>query len=193
MDLWLKLVYGSGFDRPLPAQAARSIPPRDPSVACAIGDDRTLVRLLDNDPDWANRADGPLGMPPLVAVTFSSLVQLAVYAEPLRRCCKLLLERGADVTQSWIDPSCPESPLMALHGAAGRNHDSAMTRLLLQHGANPDDNESLYHAAESSDLTCLRLLLDAGAKIDGTNALCRILDFGQPAWAQAARARRRSQ
>jgi ankyrin repeat protein len=136
-----------------------------------------LERLLDSDPDWINRAGGPLGMRPLIGVTFSSLVQLPDYAEPLRRCCRLLLQRGANPNQTWINPSFPTSPLSALYGAAGLNHDVAMTRILLQAGADPNDNESLYHALEASDLICVRLLIDAGVKVDGTNALCKVLDF----------------
>lgn len=177
MEQWLKLVYGWRHDKAQPLQALQSIPSRDPYVACATGDERMLERLLDSDPDWANRAGGPLDMPPLVAVTFSGLVQLPAYAEPLRQCCRLLLARRANPNQSWIDPAFPDSPLSALYGAAGRNHDVAMTRILLEAGADPNDNESLYHATEACDLACVRLLLDAGAKVDGANALCKILDF----------------
>jgi len=116
-------------------------------------------------------------MTPLIAVTFSSLVQIPEYDPSLRRCCIRLLHRGADPNQTWNDPTYPGSLLSALYGAAGRNHDPEMTRLLLEAGANPNDNESLYHSVESTDLTCMRLLLDAGATVTGTNALCRMLDF----------------
>ena len=37
-----------------------------------------------------------MGMPPLVAVTFSGLVRIAAYAQPLRASCRLLLRRGAN-------------------------------------------------------------------------------------------------
>ncbi len=179
MDSWLKLVYGWGYDKAQPAQAAQNLPPHtdDPYIACALGDDRTLHHAMHADPELVNRPGGPLSMPPLVAVTFSSLVQLPAYAEPLRHCCLRLLGRGADPNQTWIDPAFPKSPLSALYGAAGRNHDAEMTRILLEAGANPNDNESLYHSVESSDLTCTRLLLDAGAKVTGTNALGRVMDF----------------
>ena len=56
-----------------------------------------------------------------------------------------------------------------------------MTALLLAAGANPDDDESVYHATETSDHTCLRLLLDAGARVEGTNALAHALDTEDPA------------
>lgn len=38
------------------------------------------------------------------------------------------------------------------------------------YGADPNDDESLYHAAGHTDNACLRLLLGHGARVDGTNA-----------------------
>ena len=52
--------------------------------------------------------------------------------------------------------------------------------LLLDAGADPNDNESLYHAVEADDDTCARLLLEAGARVSGCNALYRALDFERP-------------
>ena len=56
-----------------------------------------------------------------------------------------------------------------------------MTALLLEAGANPDDDESVYHATETADDACLRLLLAAGAKVEGTNAIAHCLDVERPA------------
>jgi len=70
--------------------------------------------------------------------------------------------------------------LSALYGAAGKNHDSELTKLLLDAGADPNDGESLYHAMESlasESLACARLLLEHGARIAASNALYRALDF----------------
>jgi ankyrin repeat protein len=66
-------------------------------------------------------------------------------------------------------------PLSALYGAAGVNHDVELTKLLLASGADPNDGESLYHAVD--DLACTSALLDGGARIKGSNALFRALDF----------------
>jgi ankyrin repeat protein len=116
-------------------------------------------------------------MPPLVAVTFSSLIRLEPFAPRLRRAARSLLDQGADVNTTWVNPMFPDSPLSALYGAAGLNRDPEMTRLLLSRGANPNDNESLYHSVETEDLTCTRLLLEAGARVRGSNAVARVLDF----------------
>jgi ankyrin repeat protein len=48
---------------------------------------------------------------------------------------------------------------------------------LLEHGADPNDGESLYHSTELGHHEGLRLLLAHGADPKGTNALLRAMDF----------------
>jgi ankyrin repeat protein len=95
----------------------------------------------------------------------------------LRRSARLLLDSGADPNQSWIYAGPGEFRLSALYGAAGKNHDPGLTRMLLAAGADPNDSESLYHSQETLDLSCSRLLLEAGAKVEGSNALHHQLDI----------------
>jgi ankyrin repeat protein len=85
----------------------------------------------------------------------------------------LLLDAGADVTQPFVDG---EHTLSPLYGAAGKNQNAEMTKLLLDAGANPEDGESLYHSMEEHGMECARLLLEAGAKVEGSNALHHCLD-----------------
>jgi hypothetical protein len=66
--------------------------------------------------------------------------------------------------------------MSVLYGAAGVAHDPELTRALLEAGADPNDNESLYHATESGSTACLELLLAHGAETRGTNALAHALD-----------------
>jgi hypothetical protein len=84
--------------------------------------------------------------------------------------------QGADPNQSWKDKD-GDHALTALYGAAGKNHDPVLTRMLLEAGANPNDGESLYHAMETTEPACARLLLAAGAKVDGSSALHHVLDW----------------
>ncbi len=74
-----------------------------------------------------------------------------------------------------LDAPAEAERLSALYGAAGSNRDPALTRLLLDAGANPNDGESLYHSLENP--ACTALLLQAGARVTGTNALYRALDL----------------
>jgi ankyrin repeat protein len=189
VPLWLHLVYGHQEDNAQPLQAARALE-EDPDLvqgdlflACAIGDEETVKRAIAADPAAVNRTRRDwqcpgckdwLDMPPLVAVTQSSLFGLPQYRDRLARCARLLLDAGADPNQSWKHGGGP--PLSALYGAAGKAHDPEVTKLLLDAGANPNDGESLYHAIESPSLECVRLLLEAGARTKEANAICHMLD-----------------
>ncbi|MDQ0013737.1 ankyrin repeat protein [Variovorax boronicumulans] len=191
--LWLRAAYageisgGNNLARPTVAARLLEESPGllgdDPYLACAIGDADVLRRAIARDPEWVRRAGGPLLLPPLNAVAYSSLVQLPAFRERLRACAKLLLDAGADPNQTigsrW-PPASLAAPsdtdrLSALYGAAGQNRDVEITRLLLDAGADPNDGESLYHSLEEP--ACTRLLLKAGARVGGTNALYRVLDL----------------
>ena len=190
---WLALVYagdvaGGGITRPNPRVAVRMLAENpglasgDPYVACAIGDENALQAATDADPAWVNRPGGPLRLPPLLAVTHSSLLRVPEFRERLHRSTRHLLAAGADPNQRVGDRLPPasvsapgNSQLSALYGAAGVNFDAELTKLLLEAGADPNDGESLYHSLESFD--CVRMLLEHGARIEENNALYRALDF----------------
>jgi len=189
---WLRLAYAAdiagGADRARPSVAARMLAEctdafgNDPYLACARGEEAILRQATASEPGWLNRPGGPLKLPPLVAVTHSSLVRLPVFRERLHACARFLLDAGADpnlgVGSRW-PPASLSAPsavflLSPLYGAAGQNHDPELTKMLLDAGANPNDGESLYHSLEN--LQCTRHLLAAGAQIAGT-VLYRALDL----------------
>jgi len=190
---WLGLVYAGDVDgtsdHANPRVAARmlaetpDIVAGSPYLACAVGDEDALRQAMRADPAWVNRPGGLLKLPPLVALTHSSLLLVPEFRERLHRSAQLLLAAGADPNQRIFSRWPPASlsapderyPLSALYGAAGRNHDAALSKLLLDAGADPNDGESLYHSLES--LSCSRLLLERGARIDGSNAIYRSLDL----------------
>ena len=76
---WLALAYAGDIvgdmNRAKPSLAARvlaqspDIVADDPYLACSIGDVRALREQTERDPQWVNRAGGPLKLPPLLAVT----------------------------------------------------------------------------------------------------------------------------
>jgi ankyrin repeat protein len=158
----------------------------DPWLACTVGDEDTIRAAIAADPEWIHRAGGPLKLPPLVAVTHSSLLRLDPFRERLHRCVKLLLDAGASPNQSVgnrYPPNSLDTPgedqLTAIYGAAGQNHDVQLTKVLLAAGADPNDNESLYHSIPHVD--CMRALLDHGIRLERTNCIGRSLDFADPA------------
>jgi ankyrin repeat protein len=183
---WKLWTFGAGYDGAKPHLAARllnehpGLAAGDPALACATGDVDAVRRKIADDPSWARTHGSATTMSPLLCACFSGLLRLPEFASRIRDCAALLLHAGADPNDTTFDPAFPGDPLGALYGAAGRNHDGELTRMLLAAGANPNDGESLYHATESADPECVRLLLEAGARVGGSNALNRSLDFERP-------------
>jgi ankyrin repeat protein len=184
LSRWLRFVFErQARERALALRMLREEPSLvggDPWLACVVGDVDRIERALGDDPGFANRPGGPDAMPPLAAVTCSQLIREPAFEQPLLASARLLIDHGADVDGRWTDPRFPDDPLSVLYGAAGRTHHAGMTKLLLDAGADPNDNESLYHSVESRDAACTRLLLAAGARVGGTNAVARALDYDRP-------------
>lgn len=160
-----------------PADALRALVARDPlirraSVAAAMA---TLDLDYDLDPDAVNVPTGGFNATPLVYVCFSAFAkeQPEAYAAMVRR----LLDIGADPNALFNMDDYPDNPFSCLYGASGWARNAAATQMLLEAGADPDDNESLYHATETLDNSCLKLLLEAKPKKDHHYALLRKLDF----------------
>ncbi|MGN6519968.1 MAG: ankyrin repeat domain-containing protein [Dokdonella sp.] len=183
---WTAWTFGGGFQSARPHLAARLLHehPRlldgEPLLACAVGDVATVRACLAADPRWVNTRGEGWTRTPLVAACFSAFVRLPEFAVRVREVVALLLAAGANPNDATEDAEFPGDSLSVLYAAAGRNHDPALTRMLLDAGANPDDNESLYHAVEGEDIECVRLLLAAGARVSGTNAILRVVDFERP-------------
>ena len=188
VPMWLHAVYGHDGDHPKPALAAQFLEQQpelirgDLYVGCATGDVDAVRRAIEAVPDLADRpitgwkcpgCEAALDRTPLIAVTHSTLVQLPEFRDGLYATARLLLASGADVNQPYQEG---DYALSALYGAAGKNQDAGMTRILLEAGANPNDGESLYHSMEEHGMECARLLLDAGARVEGSNALHHCLD-----------------
>ncbi|HEV7706315.1 MAG TPA: ankyrin repeat domain-containing protein [Gemmatimonadaceae bacterium] len=177
-EIWVLCAYSRNPRTQHSAQRAEATLLRgDPWVACAIGDVDAVRNAIAANASWVNTPGGPHAMPPLVAVTHSRFISEPDLEPGLLDCATLLIDAGANLDVIWSEPEPPQSQLSALYGATGITHNTAMAKLLLDAGASPDDNESLYHSLEFSDSTITRLLLQHGARVSGTNALARSLDF----------------
>lgn len=131
---------------------------------------------LAEDPALATRVFGLRR--PIVILAFSKHIQAAPEREAdMLAIAEALVTSGADVSDGFVDPGAGPEPLSALYGAIGHANNMALGRWLLEHGANPNDGESLYHATEIGHTQGLRMLLDHGADPKGTNALKRAMDF----------------
>jgi ankyrin repeat protein len=190
-----RLIFGGdlagGMGRARPALAARMLAANpaligdDASLAVAVGRVDDVRRALEADAGWKDRAGGLLDIPPLIAAAHSSLVKLPPFRAGILECLRLLLAQGANPNAFYFNRWAPHSlekpgddKLTAIYGAAGKVHDVETTALLLAAGADANDNESLYHSIDDPDhrLPCMKLLLDAGTRVEGTNALAKVLD-----------------
>ncbi|QPH55033.1 ankyrin repeat domain-containing protein [Pontivivens ytuae] len=146
-------------------------------LACALYDLEGVGGMLARDPQAATRlVAGP--REPILHLTFSRHHQRAPEKrEAMLAIAETLVAHGADVNASYPFQQGAEHRLSALYGALGHADNLPLARWLLEHGATPDDNESLYHATELGHLDGVRLLLEHGVTIAGTNALPRMLDF----------------
>jgi ankyrin repeat protein len=90
---------------------------------------------------------------------------------------ELLVANGADVDLGSPAYEGKDRMLLPLCYAIGHADNMALGRSLHEHGANPNDQESLYHSTELGHHEGLRLLLAHGANPGGTDALLRAMDF----------------
>jgi ankyrin repeat protein len=147
-------------------------------TASVLGEADFVGSLLNENPSLATAKGGPRDWPPLLYACFSRFHREgSARAEGIVRTAKLLLAHGADPNTFYEDDRFPDNPLPALYGATGHSNNAALARALLEAGANPNDNESLYHSSEHSDHVCMKLLFEFGIKPEKTNALKRNLDF----------------
>jgi hypothetical protein len=142
-------------------------------LCCGLYLKDEVARLIDADPGAATRPVPKFT--PMIALARSRMIHLYPEREgDMLAIADLLLARGADVNDTC---EMDGQPLSALYWAIGHADNMALGEWLLDHGANPNDGESLYHATELGHHGGLRLLLAHGADPRGTNALLRAMDF----------------
>ncbi|MEO0930442.1 MAG: hypothetical protein AAFY14_07295, partial [Pseudomonadota bacterium] len=113
--------------------------------------------VLATDPAAAIRAYGPRR--PILHLAFSKMLQIWPEREAdMLAIAELLLAHGADVNDGFPHEPGSDHKLSALYGAIGHANNMALGRWLLERGADPNDNESLYHATELGHHEGLKLL-----------------------------------
>jgi ankyrin repeat protein len=150
----------------------------DVRTAVILGDAARVGDMLAREPGLATRTDEKTGWTALHAACASRWHRLdPARASGLTEVARLLLGAGADPAARPDGEGRQWSPLLcAVAGAP----NPAITGLLLEHGARPDDHV-LYLAAFESDHECLRLLLPYVPDIAATTALSAPISTGDVA------------
>lgn len=137
----------------------------DVHVAAILGDDASVRRFLATDPQCVNARSAPLGWDALTHLCFSRYLRLdSTRSDGFVRAARALLDAGADPNTGFWEKAHQPRPVResALYGAAGLAHHAPLTRLLLERGADPNDEEVPYHAPETHDNGVLEALVESG-------------------------------
>ena len=139
-------------------------------TAAILGDDRSVRGFLSANPALATATGGPHNWDALTYLCFSRYLRPDLNFDASRSAsfvaaARALLEAGASANTGWtetIDDPPREVPETAIYGAAGIARNPDLTRLLLEFGADPNDEETPYHVPETYDNAVLEVILDSG-------------------------------
>jgi ankyrin repeat protein len=145
-------------------------------TAVILGDAARVRETLRRDPGLATQTEPRRGWTPLHAVCGSRWHRLdPARGEGLLAVARLLLAAGADPSARTGAHNDGWSPLRcAVAGAA----NPAITSLLLEHGAVPDDHDLYLACFGGDDHESLRLLLSHAPNVAETTALAAPISTG---------------
>jgi ankyrin repeat protein len=136
-------------------------------TAAILGDEATVRGFLARDAGSATEKGGPYEWDALTHLCFSRYMRIdRSRSEAFVNTARALLDAGASANTGWtemVDYPTPH-PLFesVIYGAAGMAQHPGLTRLLLERGADPNDDETPYHVPESYDNTVLEIMLKSG-------------------------------
>lgn len=132
-------------------------------VAAILGDDAAVRRFTTADPRNATKKEAPYDGDALVYLCLSKYLRLdKTRSDAFIRAAAALLDAGADPNTGFWSKDEHHEFETALYGAAGVAHHPELTRLLLERGADPNDNETFYHTPETYDNGALKVLVESG-------------------------------
>lgn len=129
-------------------------------TASAFGNVEAVGEFLSKNPACAVESGGSRNWPPILYAAWSCFWSSRSFE--LLEVMRLLLENGANPNSSWHNSKYDQAE-SALYGTVEAN-SVAGARLLLEAGADPNDNESLYHACEKWNLDLLMALGEFGLR-----------------------------
>jgi ankyrin repeat protein len=134
--------------------------------AAVLGDVAGVGGWLARDRSLATATGGPHQWDALTYLCFSRYLRIdEARSEAFVSTARILLEAGANANTGWTEYiDDPPRPIheAAIYGAAGLAQNPGLTKLLLDYGADPNDEETPYHVPETYDNTVLEILLRSG-------------------------------
>jgi ankyrin repeat protein len=146
-------------------------------TAAILGDPSGVRRFLTLDVLNATAKGGPYGWDALTHLCFSRYLRLErAKSEGFVAAAKALLDAGADANTGWMETEHEPRPTWeaAIYGAAGIAQNPELTRLLLERGADPNDEETPYHVPETYDNTVMKILVES-SKLNETSMTTLLL------------------
>jgi len=136
-------------------------------TAAVLADEPTLRAFLARDPRLATATGGPHQWDALTYLAFSRYLRLdPSRSDAFVSTARVLLDAGASANTGWMETTDDDPPRefleSVLYAAAGLARHAGLTQLLLERGADPNDEETCYHAPETYDNTVVRILIDSG-------------------------------
>jgi ankyrin repeat protein len=134
-------------------------------IAALLGDDVTVQRCLAADAAAATQTGGLYDWDALTYLCFSRYLRSdATRSDGFVRAARALLDHGASAATGFYAQDHEPSATFesAIYGAAGIAQHAGLTRLLLERGADPNDDETPYHVPETYDNEVLQLLVESG-------------------------------
>jgi ankyrin repeat protein len=138
----------------------------DIHTACITGDVAAVKQFLAEDPKSATAVSEPYGANALVHLCFSKYLQKNKDKNPdFIAAATALLDAGADPNSGFMAEGPYAGFESALYGAAGVAHNAGLTKLLLERGAEPNDEEAVYHSPETYENDAMKALVETGKLI----------------------------
>ena len=136
-------------------------------AAALVADEPTVRMFLARNPASAMTKGGPRGWDALTHLCFSRYLRIdRARSDAFVHTARALLDAGASASTGWIEMIDHPNPRpvleAAIYGAAGIAQHPGLTLLLLERGADPNDEETPYHVVETRDNTVLKILLESG-------------------------------
>lgn len=177
-DFLTAAVSGNADKAEMILVANKELPQSSIYAAVVTGEVEIVQEMLKQDTSHATKPGGPEYWEPILYLSFSCFLKNPPHNERFVQTAKLLLAHGANANAYTLQKDDSYNrKLSSLYGVIGIAGNAEVAKVLLEAGADPNDGESLYHAAELPRHECLDVLVQYGVDINATPALFRKLDF----------------